>query len=89
MPTFALSWHAPALNRFWIYSQSWGVAVNSDTEHTMHGISMHSLDVHDMGILNVDVHTLCVHCVGVQNVSLAADISLKSVLSIDVSSDRS
>jgi hypothetical protein len=40
----------PLLNRFWPYSDSWYVAVNSDVKHAVHGMDVHSVGVHDLGV---------------------------------------
>jgi hypothetical protein len=49
----------PVLNRFWLYSGSWHVAVNSTVRHTMHGMGGHDVGVHD-----ADVHSIGVLSMG-------------------------
>ncbi len=44
------------LNRFWPYSDSWHVAINSNVKHTMQGMGMHEVAVHDMAVHDAVVH---------------------------------
>jgi hypothetical protein len=58
------------LNRFWAYSDSWRVAVNSDVKHTMHGMGVHDMAVHDVGVDEVAVHGVAMSGVAVPGVGV-------------------
>jgi hypothetical protein len=66
----------PLLNRFWPYSDSWHVAVNSNVKHTngqgIHDVAMIYMGVHDVGVHDVGarVHSMGVHSVGVYGVGV-------------------
>ncbi len=45
-------------NRFWLYSDSWPVAVNSDVKHTLYGMGMHSVGIHEMCVLSLGMGSI-------------------------------
>jgi hypothetical protein len=58
----------PLLNRFWLYSDSWHVAVNSNLRHTMHGMAVYDVAMHDMAMHDMAVHHMDVHSLGMLSV---------------------
>jgi hypothetical protein len=60
----------PLLNQFGPFSDSWHVAVNSDGKHTNHGMGVHDVVMHDVGMHGMGVHDVAMHYVAVHDLGV-------------------
>jgi hypothetical protein len=56
-------------NRFCYRSNSWHVAINFHVKHTLHGVSVNSMGLHDVSVREAGMHTsVGVHCMGMHRI---------------------
>ncbi len=56
-------------NRFCYHSSSWHVAINFHVKHTLHGVSVNSMGLHDVSVREAGMHTsVGVHCMGMHRI---------------------